>query len=131
MILIIYIHKIYVIFDTVKHKKIKIDCYFSTQKHLAIRIAFNKSDKMKHNEEYECHHCSKFYARKSTYERHIKNCSGIPGILSKFWNQKLVSFEDTLKYRGDLPFVAYCDFETTTTHEYMFDPESREMFALT
>lgn len=38
----------------------------------------------------------------------------MPGIIYKFENQKLVTFEDNLKYMGDLPFDAYFDFKTTT-----------------
>ena len=54
----------------------------------------------------------------------------IPDTLYKFQNQNLITFEDYLKYKADLPFIAYCDFETTTTTEYMFDWENREMFAV-
>ena len=42
----------------------------------------------------------------------------------------MVTFEDNLKYKSDFPFIAYCDFETTTTSKCMFDPENREMFAV-
>lgn len=38
----------------------------------------------------------------------------MPGITYKFENQNLASFQDDFHYLGDLPFVAYFDFGTTT-----------------
>lgn len=37
----------------------------------------------------------------------------MPGIVSKFENQNIVSFEQNLENMGDLSFAAYFDFETT------------------
>ena len=37
---------------------------------------------------------------------------------------------DKVKYKGDLHFVAYCDFETTAPTYSYFDPENKEMFAV-
>ena len=111
-----------IIFDPMKKKtKIKINCYFTTHKHLAYKITFIESNKVKHSKAYECYHCLNFYLRKDKHEKHIKSCSGIPDILYKFQNQNLITFQGYLKYKGDLPFIVYYDFETTTTTEYMFD----------
>ena len=38
----------------------------------------------------------------------------MPGVLYKFENQNLVTFENDLSYLGDLPLVEYFDFEATT-----------------
>ena len=37
----------------------------------------------------------------------------MPGVLYDFNRQNLVAFEDNLKYKSYLSFVAYCSFETT------------------
>ena len=56
-----------------------------------------------------------FFAIKGRYKKHRKCCIKMPGILYKFENQNLVMYGYNLKFRGDLPFAAYFDFETTTT----------------
>ena len=52
------------------------------------------------------------------WEREIwrahKNYSEIPGITYSFQNQNLVNFEQNFYYRNDLPFMAFCDFESST-----------------
>lgn len=83
---------------------------------------------MKHSKAYEYHHGLKFYARKDKYERRIKSCGGILGVLHKFKNQNLTTFEDSSKYRDNVTFAAYCDCETGTIHKCMLDPENRELF---
>ena len=39
----------------------------------------------------------------------------------------LVTFEDNLKYKGDLSMVIYFDYETTVPTNNCLDPEQREM----
>ena len=41
-----------------------------------------------------------------------------------------MTFEDNLKYRDDVPFVAYCNSETTTTSGAALDWKNTEMFAI-
>ena len=77
---------------------------------------------------YECHHCLTFL--KTGYDKHVENYAGIHGIVYRLENQNLVTFGNNLKYRGDLPFVAYCDFETTTTSGCMYNPEERKMLSV-
>ena len=40
------------------------------------------------------------------------------------------TFKDNLKYKGDLSFVAYCDFDTTATTDSGLDLENKKMFAV-
>lgn len=61
--------------------------------------------------------------KKSRYERHVENCTDIPENIHKFHNQNFVTFEDNLKYRGDAPFVAFCDFETKSKQQPAIDPK--------
>ena len=62
---------------------------------------------MLHSFAFECYFCGKVFARADRQKRHVENCSGIPGIVYNFSNQNLVTFEDNLKYKGDLPMVIY------------------------
>ena len=43
----------------------------------------------------------------------MEHCSGVLGIVYNFNNQNLVTFEDNLGYKSNLPVVAYIDFEMT------------------
>ena len=74
---------------------------------------------------YQSHHCSSLFGRKPKYEKHVENCSWRTDIVQKFENQNYVTFEENLKYRGDLLFLAYYDFGTTTTRGSMYNPEDR------
>ena len=58
----------------------------------------------------------------------MEHCSGVPSIVSNFNNQNLVTFEDNLGYKGNLPVAAYIDFETTAPTDSCFDPEQKKMF---
>ena len=41
-----------------------------------------------------------------------------------------MTFEDNLGYKGDLPVVAYIDFETIAPTDSCFDPEQKQMFVV-
>ena len=53
-----------------------------------------------------------------------------PGYVYNFNTQSLLTFEENLKYRGDIPLVAYISFETTVPTDECLDPENRKMFAV-
>ena len=42
----------------------------------------------------------------------------------------MLTFEENLKYKGDIPLVAYIDFETTEPTDKCLDPENNKMFAV-
>ena len=44
--------------------------------------------------------------------------------------QSVLSFEQYLKYKVDIPLIAYIDFETTTPTDECLDPENRKMSAV-
>ena len=50
----------------------------------------------------------------SKFNGHVKCCSDIVGIICKSEHKNVVSFQDNFSYLGDLPFVIYFDYETTT-----------------
>ena len=46
----------------------------------------------------------------------------MPGIVYKFKNSNVQSFEDNVKFMGEVPFAVYFDFETTSGKKtYNFD----------
>ena len=72
-----------------------------------------------------------YYAWQNKFDGHVENCTGHPGYVYKFNTQSLLTFEENLKYKGNIPLVAYIDFETTAlTDQQWIDPENREMFAV-
>ena len=95
-----------------------------------IWTSYNKGDKVEHGNACQCYFCSTFYSRKERYDSHIKNCAGCPGIIYDLNLQNLVTFEDTLKYKGDIPLTAYADFETIAPTDDYLDPENRQTFAV-
>ena len=60
----------------------------------------------------------------------MENCSGVPAVIYNFHTQSLISFEDNLHAKGDLPCVIYFDFETTAPTGNCFDPEQKTMFVV-
>ena len=70
------------------------------------------------------------FARPDKHKRHMEICAGIPGIVYNFNYQNLVTFEENLKYKGDLPMVVYFDYKTTSTTNNCLDPEQKELFLL-
>ena len=42
----------------------------------------------------------------------------------------MASFEETIKYKGEIPQTAYADFETIAPSDDYQDPENRKMFAV-
>ena len=50
--------RIDIIYDLVKQRKIKINCYFSTNKQFAYIKSFNEGEKIRHRRGWRCHYCS-------------------------------------------------------------------------
>ena len=63
-----------------------------------------------------------FYKRRQTKKKHRKSCSGIPGAIYNFNTKRLISFQDNVNSKGDIPFVMYFDFETAAPTDNIFDP---------
>ena len=42
----------------------------------------------------------------------------------------MVTFEENLKFKGNIPITAYIDFETTAPTDECLDPENRKIFAV-
>ena len=71
-----------------------------------------------------------FGVTKSRYEKHLRVCGKKPSVIYDFILKNIVTFQDNLKYRGDVPFCVYADFETTAPTEDYLNPENKAMFAV-
>ena len=119
-----------IVYEPVKTPNEIIKCYFVTDIRFAYFGKIPKDDKIITNRPYECYYCQKFFAVKRTFDRHIKFCSGKPGIVYNFDIQNIVTFEGNIKYQGDVPFAIYADFETTTPNCDFVSPENESMFSI-
>ena len=119
-----------IIYKPAEKPEKKILCYHSEDISKSYRNSCSKGEKIFHGFAFECYYCSKFFARADRQKRHTENCSGIPGVLYSFNNQKLVTFEDNLGSKGDLPMAIYFDCQTTAPTDNYFDPEQKDMFVV-
>ena len=79
---------------------------------------------------YEFLYCNEFFVTKSRYEKHVRACGKKPGVLYDFNLKNVVTFEDNLKYRGNVPFCVYADFETTAPTDDYLNPENKAVNAV-
>ena len=86
--------------------------------------------KIKHCSAWQCYFCSNYYARKDEFDCHFENCTDRPGYVYNFNKHNLLTFEENLKYKHDIPLVAYIGFETTAPTDECLDPENRKMCAV-
>ena len=121
-------HPIDVIYKPVK-KCDKINS-FSVKLNMAFHSSFSEGAKIRHGTAWQCYFCSNYYGRKDKYDRLVENCTGCPSYVYNFDMQSLLTFEENLKYKGDILLVAYIDFEITAPTDDCLDPENRKMFAV-
>ena len=120
-----------IIYKPVKKQDEVINCFFTDDVKTAFRAVYNNSQGIHTaNQLYECYYCSDFFLIKSKFEKHIRVCGKKPGVLYDFNLQNVVTFEDNIKYKGDIPFYVYADFETTAPTGDYLNPESTAMFAV-
>ena len=55
------------------------------------------------------------------------NCTGKPGFVYNFQTRNLLTFEENIKFKRDVPLTAYIDFETTAPTDDYLDPECNKM----
>lgn len=110
-----------------------VNCFLTKRLNLAFRALCSngqKTGKIKCSNAWLCYFCSNYYAQKDRYDFHIKSCSGYPGYVYNFSTQSLLTFEENLKYKGDMPPVAYIGFETTAPSDTSLNPENRNLYAV-
>ena len=99
-----------------------VEFFFSTQINLAHTATFSEGEKVRHGTAFQCFFCSKYFGRKNMWERHLQNCTDRPGFVYNFNNRTLLTFEENLKYKCDVPMTAYIDFETSALTDDCLDP---------
>ena len=120
-----------IIYEPVKKLDHVIKCYFTNDLKSAYRALYHKSQRViAANTLYECYYCNNFWVTKSKYEKHLRVCEKKPGVIYDFSLKNIVTFQDNLKYRGDVPFCDYADFETTAPTADYLNPENKAMFAV-
>lgn len=91
-----------------------IDCYIAKSIRQTYRGIVSKSKIGVHSTTADqCYDCNKLFTQKNNLEKHLKICGSMPGLVDKFKNQNISTFEDNVKFNGDLPFSIYFDLETT------------------
>ena len=85
---------------------------------------------LRHGTAFQCHFCSNYYGRKDKYDCHLDSCTGKPGYIYNFNTQSLITFEENLKYKSNIPLTTYIDFETTVLTDDCLGPENAKMSAV-
>ena len=121
-----------IIFKPSKQLEIKPLCFFSLDILKAYSSYYSKGKDLRRAHRVDqYHYCNHFFINhKTKLERHMKNCSGKPGVIYNFSNQSLISYEDNFKAKKDIPLVVYFDFETTAPTDNCLDPEHKKMFVV-
>ena len=120
-----------VLYKPVKSPIHDVTCYVTNDISKAYRsIIRQKGTITRSGNAFECFYCFRYFIRKDRWKKHIVHCTGIPGVIYNFNNQNLVTYQDNLKYKGDLPITIYFDFETTAATDNCYDPEQTEMFVV-
>ena len=118
-----------IIYKPVKKVDAEIKCYFLQDISRVYRNTCDKSEKLSHGFAYQCYYCNKCFVRPGKHKQHMHHFSGVPVIVYNFNNQN-VTFEDNLGYKGDLPVVAYIDFEMIAPTNSCFNSKQKKMFVV-
>ena len=121
-----------IVYKPVKNQNEIINCFFTDKIHLAYRTSYTDGTKnaLKPTSAFKCYFCTKFSCRKERFEKHLECCNGKAGFVYNFDTQNILTFEENLKLKHDIPLTAYIDFETTAPTDKMLDPESCKMRAV-
>ena len=119
-----------IIYKPVIKLKAILNCFFTDQLHLAYKAVYNETknwETFKTSCAFQCYFCGKFWSRKIKLATHMKNCLGKPGFVYNFQTRNLLTFEENIKFKRDVPLTTYIDFETTAPTDCCLDPESNKM----
>ena len=119
-----------IIYKPVKKQNAILNCFFTDKLHLAYKAVYNETkkwDKLRSTCAFQCYFCGKFWTRQAKLATHMKNCLGKPGFVYNFQTRNLLTFEENLKFKRDVPLTTYIDFETTAPTDCCLDPESNKM----
>ena len=119
-----------IIYKPVKKQNAILNCFFTDKLHLAYKAVYNETtkwQKLKSTCAFQCYFCGKFWTRKTKLTTHMKNCTGKPGFVYNFQTRNLLTYEENIKFKRDVPLTTYIDFETTAPTDCCLDPESNKM----
>ena len=120
-----------ILYMPVKKENDVIECFFTDDLKNAYRALYLKGSRQCSAKTlYECFYCNEFWITKSRYEAHLRVCGKNPGVVYNFDIKNIVTFEQNLKYKGDVPFSVYADFETSAPTGDYLSPENKQMFAV-
>ena len=120
-----------ILYKPVKKQDDVLKCYFTDDLKNAYGALYFKSQQVRAASTLsECFYCNEFFLVKSKYEKHVRDCGKKPGVLYGFNLKNVVTFEDNIKYMGDVPFCVYADFETTVPTDDYLNPENKAMTAV-
>ena len=125
--------RVNILYIPIKKQDDVIKCFFTDDPKNAYRALYQKGSQAQAksaNTLYECFYCNEFWVGKSRYEKHLRVCGKKPGVVYDFDLKNIVTFEENFKYRGDVPFSVYADFETTAPTDDYLNPENKAMFAV-
>ena len=71
----------------------------------------------------QCYACNNIFAIKATLEKRLETCSFMPGIVYKFENQHITTFEGNFRFLSEQPFAVYFDLETTCGKKEFYNVE--------
>ena len=104
-----------------------IDCFISNSIRLAYQaLVYKGKGNFDSLTAKQCYGCNRIFAGKKILEKHIKVCGSLPGIIYKFENQNISSFEDNFRFMGQLPFAVYFDLETPCRKKVFENMESSD-----
>ena len=119
-----------IISKPVKKETENIEFFFSKRINMVYGTTFNENEKIRHRTAFQCYFCSNYYGRKDKFDRHIENCTARPGYIYNFNKQNLLTFEENLKFKHDIPVTAHIDFEKTAPTNDCVIPENKKMTAV-
>ena len=116
-----------IVYEPTLNNEKPIECFLANEIHLVFRTSYDKlvkgtKKKVKCNNTKQCPYCNNFFIKsEKKMKEHIDSCAGQAGFSYSFDNGKIINYEDNFRKLGDLPFVVYYDFETTTGSVVFFD----------
>ena len=120
-----------ILYMPVKKENDIIEYFFTNDLKNAYRALYMKgTQQLSAKTLYECFYCNDFWLGKDRYEGHLRFCRKKPGVVYNFNLKNIVTFEENLKYKGDVSFSVYADFETSAPTSDYLSSENRQMFAV-
>ena len=120
-----------ILYKPVKKEHDVIECFFTDDLKNAYRALYLKGTGQRSAKTlYECFYCNEFWVTKSRCKANLRVCRKKPGVVYNFDLKNIVTFEENLKYKGDVPFSVYADFETSVPTGDYLSPENKQMFAV-